>query len=69
LPLFCVALTSTVVARNLTLADLGVFGLAGIIIGFLSRFSDMGVGNAVIRRPELHQHNLETTLSNIIELG
>jgi len=46
-----------------------VFGLAGIIIGFLSRFSDMGVGNAVIRRPELHQHNLETTLSNIIELG
>jgi O-antigen/teichoic acid export membrane protein len=48
-----------------------VLGFAGIIIGFLSNFSDMGVGNAVIRRPELHQHNLETafTLKIILSAG
>ncbi len=51
LTLFCVALTSMVVARSLTPADYGVLGFAGIIIGFLSRFSDMGVGSAAIRQP------------------
>ena len=54
LTLFCVALTSMVVARNLAPSDYGVIGFANIIIGFLSRFSDMGVGSAVIRRPQLH---------------
>ena len=44
LTLFCFALTSMVVGRNLTPADYGVLGFAGIIIGFLSRFSDMSVG-------------------------
>jgi O-antigen/teichoic acid export membrane protein len=68
LTLFCFALTSMVVGRNLTPADYGVLGFAGIIIGFLSRFSDMSVGGAVIRRPELRQHNLETALRNFIEL-
>ncbi|MGA2201668.1 MAG: lipopolysaccharide biosynthesis protein [Terriglobales bacterium] len=69
--LFCVALTSLVVARNLTPADYGVVGFAGIIIGFLSRFSDMGVGSAVIRRPVLHHHSLQTafTLKIILSSG
>jgi lipopolysaccharide exporter len=44
----------------LTSSDYGVVGFAGIIIGFLSQFSDLGVANAVIRRPDLHQHNLQT---------
>jgi O-antigen/teichoic acid export membrane protein len=69
LTLFCVALTSMVVARNLTPADYGVLGFAGIIIGFLSRFSDMGVGSAVIRRPELDRHHLETALTLKIVLS
>ena len=63
LTLICVALTSLVVARNLTSSDYGVVGFAGIIIGFLSQFSDLGVANAVIRRPDLNQHNLQTALT------
>ena len=69
--LVCIALTSLVVARNLTPSDYGVVGFAGIIIGFLSHFSDMGVGNAVIRRPALRQHSLQTafTLKIILSSG
>ena len=55
LTLVCVAVTGSVVARNLSPSDYGVVGFAGIIIGFLIHFSDVGVGNAVIRRPS-HQH-------------
>jgi lipopolysaccharide exporter len=61
--LACVTVTSLVVARNLTSADYGVVGFAGIIIGFLIQFSDMGLGNAVIRRKELNQHSLQTALT------
>jgi O-antigen/teichoic acid export membrane protein len=67
--LFCVALTSMVVARNLAPGDYGVVGFAGIIIGFLGQFSDMGVGNAVIRRKEVRQHNLDTALTLKIALS
>lgn len=63
LTLVCFALTSLVVARNLTSADYGVVGFAGIIIGFLSQFSDLGIANAVIRRPEVHPRNLHTALT------
>jgi lipopolysaccharide exporter len=63
LTLICVALTGLVVARNLTSADYGVVGFAGIIIGFLSQFSDLGVANSVIRRPDINQQNLQTALT------
>jgi lipopolysaccharide exporter len=69
LTLACVALTGLVVARNLTSSDYGVVGFAGIIIGFLSQFSDLGVANAVIRRPDLHPRNLQTALTLKILLG
>ena len=69
LTLVCVALASLVVARNLTPSDYGVVGFAGIIIGFLGQFSDMGVGNAVVRRPELHQNDLDTAFTLKIILG
>src|SRR5580658_8159357 len=58
--LLCVAVTGLVVARNFTPRDYGIVGFATIIIGFLSRFSDMGVGNAVIRRPKLGTDSLQT---------
>lgn len=61
--LFCAALTGLVVARNLTPADYGVVGFATIIVGFLNNFSDLGVGGAVIRRPVVHQHSLQTALT------
>ncbi len=67
----CLLLTSMVVARNLTPSDYGIVGFAGIIIGFLSRFSDMGVGSAVVRRPVLQAHSLQTafTLKLILSSG
>jgi O-antigen/teichoic acid export membrane protein len=69
--LVCIALTSSVVARNLGPSDYGVVGFAGIIIGFLAQFSDVGVGTAAIRRPTLDQHSLRTafTLKIILSSG
>jgi lipopolysaccharide exporter len=71
LTLICIALTSMVLARNLTSSDYGVVGFAGIIIGFLGRFSDMGVGSAAVRRPVLEATDLHTafTLKLILSFG
>jgi len=69
LTLLCVFVSSLVVARNLTPSDYGVVGFAGIIIGFLAQFGDMGVGNAVIRRPELHDHDIDTAFTLKIVLS
>ena len=67
----CQIVASLVVARNLTPSDYGVVGFAFIIIGFLSRFSDLGLGSAVIRRPRLDPSNLWTafTLKIILSTG
>jgi PST family polysaccharide transporter len=59
----CIAAASSVVARNLSPSDYGVVGFAGIIIGFLSHFGDIGVGSAAIRRPTLDQRGLQTALT------
>ena len=69
--LVCIAVTSSVVARNLSPSDYGVVGFAAIIIGFLLHFSDVGVGSAAIRRPTLDQHSLQTafTLKIILSSG
>ena len=69
--LVCVALTASVVARNLGPSDYGVVGFAGIIIAFLAQFSDVGVGAAAIRRPTLDQSSLRTafTLKIILSCG
>jgi O-antigen/teichoic acid export membrane protein len=69
--LVCIAVTSSVVARNLSPSDFGVVGFASIVIGFLSHFSDMGVGNAVIRRPALTEGSLRTafTLKTILSVS
>ena len=61
--LVCIAVSSSVVARNLSPSDYGVVGFAGIIIGFLAHFSDIGVGSAAIRRPTLDQHSLRTAFT------
>ena len=59
----CIAAASSVVARSLSPSDYGVVGFAGIIIGFLSHFGDIGVGSAAIRRPILDQRGLQTALT------
>jgi O-antigen/teichoic acid export membrane protein len=67
----CVAVTSSIVARNLSPSDYGVVGFALIIIGFLSHFGDVGVGSAAIRCLTLDQRGLETafTLKLILSSG
>ena len=67
--LACITVTSSVVARNLTPSDYGVVGFAGIIIGFLYHFSDVGVGNAAVSRSSLSQQNLQTAFTLKIILG
>lgn len=67
--LICQLLASTVIARNLSATDMGVVGFAGIIIGFLTQFSDCGVGNAAIRRPQLERRNYETAFTLKVFLG
>lgn len=69
--LVCLALTTSIVARNLGPSDYGVVGFAGIIIAFLGQFSDVGVGTAAIRRPTLDQSSLRTafTLKIILSCG
>jgi O-antigen/teichoic acid export membrane protein len=69
--LVCIALTTSVVARNLGPSDYGVVGFAGIVIAFLAQFSDVGVGSAAIRRPTLDRESLRTafTLKIILSCG
>jgi O-antigen/teichoic acid export membrane protein len=69
--LACIAVTTSVVARNISASDYGVVGFAAIIIGFLLHFSDVGVGSAAIRRPTLDEHDLQTafTLKLILSCG
>ena len=69
--LVCIAVTTSVVARNLSPSDYGVVGFAGIIIGFLAHFSDVGVGSAAIRSANLDQRGLRTafTLKIILSSG
>ena len=61
--LVCSVLASSVVARNITPADYGVVGFAGIIIGFLDHFSDVSVGTAAIRRRTLDRRSLRTAFT------
>src|SRR5258706_2412636 len=61
--LLCVALTTSVVARNLEPSDYGVVGFAAIIIGFLGQFGDVGVGSAAIRRLSLDRNSLRTAFT------
>lgn len=69
--LICIALASSIVARNLSPSDYGVVGFAGIIIGFLSHFSDVGVGTAAIRSSALDDRGLHTafTLKIVMSSG
>ncbi len=54
---------SIILARNLTASDFGVVGFAMVIIGFLSRFNDLGVGSAAIQKMEMDRRDLSTAFS------
>jgi O-antigen/teichoic acid export membrane protein len=69
--LACVLVSSSVIARNLSPADYGVVGFAYVIIGFLTHFSDMGIGSAVISHADIDEQKLSTafTLKVILSAG
>jgi lipopolysaccharide exporter len=67
--LVCVALTTTVVARNLSASDYGLVGFATIIIAFLFQFSEIGLIHAAVRRPVLQARSLQTAFTLKIILG
>jgi PST family polysaccharide transporter len=67
--LVCLFVASSVIARNLSPADYGVVGFAYIIIAFLGHFSDMGVGAAVIRSPQVSEQRLSTAFTLKLILG
>lgn len=69
LSLICSGVTSFVLARNLGASDYGVVGFATIVIGFLVQFSDMGIANATIRRPELRPRDIDTAFTLKVFLG
>jgi len=67
--LICITATTLVLARNLSPSDFGVVAFAGIIIGFLGHFSDVGMGAAAVRRPSMDQNSLQTAFTLKIVLG
>src|SRR5580700_4638405 len=67
--LVCVAVTTTVVARNLSAKDYGLVGFAAIIITFLFQFSEMGLIHAAVRRPVLQTRSLQTVFTLKTVLG
>jgi lipopolysaccharide exporter len=52
--------TSAILARNLGADDYGVVGIAMIVIGFLGRFADIGMGAALVQRRNIDDHALAT---------
>src|ERR1700719_5181210 len=67
----CMALTTMVVARNLSASDYGLVGFATVVIAFLYQFSEVGLFHAAVRRPALHASNLQTalTLKTLVGFG
>jgi PST family polysaccharide transporter len=61
---------STILARTLGAEDYGVVGIATVIIGFLDRFSDVGISAALVQRKSNDEQVLETAQAlNLILAG
>lgn len=60
---------SIILARNLSSSDYGIVGFATIFIGFLSQFSDLGIGSAVIQKDNLDETGLYTGFTIKLILG
>lgn len=62
-------LISMVLARLLTPYDYGVVATASVLIGFLSLFTSIGIGPAIIQRDDLSQQDLDNIFTFSIFLG
>lgn len=62
---------ATLLARNLSAEDYGVFGFANVLMAFLLRLKGMGLTQAVVRTPQLEQHTLNTaaTLNIVLSIS
>ena len=69
LTLTCSGVANLFMARKLAPTDYGLVGFAAIVTGFLVQFSDMGVGNAAVRRTEFHRADLDTAFTLKLALG
>lgn len=58
-----------VLARLLTPSDFGVVGAALILITFTEIFSQLGVGPAIVQKPDLDHHHIRTGMTFSIFLG
>lgn len=62
-------LVLAVLARLLTPADFGVVSAAMIVIGFSGIFSKLGLGPALVQRPDLEPRHLQTAATASILFG
>lgn len=58
-----------VLARFVSPADFGVVGAALIVIGVSTMFSRLGLGPALVQRPELEQRHIDTAFTASVALG
>ena len=56
-------------ARLLSPADFGVIAAAEVVIGFSAIVSQLGLGPALVQRPELEDRHIETAFSASVLLG
>jgi PST family polysaccharide transporter len=58
-----------VLARLVSPADFGVVSAALIVIGISSMFSRLGLGPALVQRPELERRHIDTAFSTSVLMG
>lgn len=62
-------LVVAVLARLVSPADFGVVSAALIVIGVSSMFSRLGLGPALVQRPELERRHIDTAFSTSVLMG
>jgi lipopolysaccharide exporter len=57
------AVANIILTRTLAPSDYGIVGFACIFTAFLSQFSDLGIGSALIQQKELEQRDINTAFT------
>jgi O-antigen/teichoic acid export membrane protein len=61
--------SAMVVARLLTPAELGVYSVTMVLLGFIATFRDMGAGQYLVQQKELTEERIRATWSVQLGLG
>jgi O-antigen/teichoic acid export membrane protein len=67
--LVVMAVANVIMTRTLAPSDYGIVGFAVIFTAFLSQFSDLGIGSAVIQKKELEERELYTAFTIKFVIG